>query len=991
MSFESLVQIDTERPRKHGKKNPPVKKDRGCEGCPANKKHVKKILGKVKGKEIFIVCQNPGPDENEEGKELVGPSGEWLWKELKKVGIRRKDCDIQNVVRCFTHDGWDDDAERYRMRAPNKEEIHHCSIYTEKAIEKSKAKIYLVFGQIAGKAMFGNEFKKDKRMFWSDKLQAKVYCLDHPSYFLRGAPQNRLEEFRASLESAAQDFKGKKAVSRYAYVESQDYKGIFTEKEAKKEARKIRRAGRRGIRVSVDIEDDKIDGERTVLVTGFCFKPGRSRIFFCDPRYHGNKKVAKVVKDLLKDPKIPKVMQHGSYDAKRIKQLWGVDIANYHYDTQYAEFMAFPGRYSYALATIANDRFQVFSDYKTIVMPEAIPKIDKHSENLLPKNLEKAPLVKQYEWYSKRGLLSFRQLPKHKMIWYNGADCDITKRIELTTKDKVSLPLLSIYVDCAFVLDEMEANGPWFDEEHFKKLERLYPPKLAAVERKIKQIAGDKDFNPASPPQVFKVMYEKLKLPYPFKLEKGEKKNTRKQTLEVLARKYEFPKLLIQWRKLSKIVSTYLGSYAECAKINKGRLRTKWWLTGTRTGRLSSGGNKDETNFTVVNLQNVHGDPNLQNQLVPDKEWRKLFDAVEKKIRKKLYEKIGSDVLKKIYKLVCKIQACENTKKKEKLLAKQFKYVELIRTVLKNVSFDDILKKYGDFKVILGYDFGQIEVRVMAQIAGDKKLIADCKAGDIHSRVGHAMTGWPVEQIKKDKKTRTLTKNIHFGMLFGLSKNGVYSFIKIKDPDANITEEQCEQMYDNYFKRYKGVARFTKEIREFVADNGYVENIFGFRRPLNTADIPDDDELAAFSDDSGGQHAYWGNQALNTPVQGSAHHLMLMALRMFKHKPKKYKKLLGVPPMEVHDALKFFVKLKDLLKCIPLGHELLEKEPLRTVKKKFPKVKWKVPLEVEPEVGFRLGDVVEMPKGASIGYMLTEMFISTYLRECALDTELKAA
>jgi hypothetical protein len=125
-------------------------------------------------------------------------------------------------------------------------------------------------------------------------------------------------------------------------------------------------------------------------------------------------------------------------------------------------------------------------------------------------------------------------------------------------------------------------------------------------------------------------------------------------------------------------------------------------------------------------------------------------------------------------------------------------------------------------------------------------------------------------------------------------------------------------------------------------------------------------------------------------VQGAAHHLMLMGIATLRRKKKKYRKILGIPPMEVHDALYFFVKLKNLLKALILGKELLENEPLNVVKKEFPKIKWKIPLQVEGKCGFRLGDTVEIEK-MSIADILRDMTMETYLRESALRLELEAA
>jgi hypothetical protein len=424
-------------------------------------------------------------------------------------------------------------------------------------------------------------------------------------------------------------------------------------------------------------------------------------------------------------------------------------------------------------------------------------------------------------------------------------------------------------------------------------------------------------------------------------------------------------------------------------------LKTKWWLTGTGTGRLSSGGDKQvkEAKNENINLQNIDNEPNLKNLAVPDKDWRKLYNALERAVKKLYPQSLDNIAL-----IVSKIQTTSNKDKKKSLTDKLYSLVNALKMKLYNSNkfkniCDRIIELYGDISVLMGFDEGQIEVRVMAQASGDKNLIRDCMAGDIHSKVGHKMTGWGVEKIKKDKKTRTLTKNIHFGILFGLGADGLMSFIKLKDPDATITEEKAQELYNNYFKAYPGVDKFITKMREFVEENGYVENMFGFRRPLKSNLELDAYETDDASDEEKQGKAYWGNQAINTPIQGAAHQLMLMALAVMRRLKKKYK-LLGVPTIEVHDYLGSKIKLKNLIKSFKLYKYLLEKEPLNVVKKDFPDIDWQIPLVVEGKAGFRLGDSIECEEDGKlkeIHEILGDMFFETYVKELKLDYDLKVS
>jgi uracil-DNA glycosylase family 4 len=182
----------------------------GCECCHLNKvPGIVKIMGAVEGKDIFVWAQSPGRDENEKKQELVGRSGQFLWAELKRIGVTRERCDIQNVVRCFPAD-WVERVGRppkLKMRDPTNEEIRCCSLHTSRAIEKQKAKLHLVFGKKAQEELLGAEYEKDNKSFWSEKLNGNVVCLAHPSYFIyRGyggdksrEPNAQLLEFRELL------------------------------------------------------------------------------------------------------------------------------------------------------------------------------------------------------------------------------------------------------------------------------------------------------------------------------------------------------------------------------------------------------------------------------------------------------------------------------------------------------------------------------------------------------------------------------------------------------------------------------------------------------------------------------------------------------------------------------------------------------------------------------------------------------------------------
>jgi uracil-DNA glycosylase family 4 len=193
-----------------------TQKEIGCEFCSLDENPgIRKVHGEVNGREVFIWGMAPGREENKEELEFVGKSGRLLWQELELVGIKRPMCDIQNVVRCFPtkKDSW----PALKMRNPSKDEVHCCSKFTNIAIEKSKAKVHIIFGVLAAKTLLGGEYRKGKKPFWSEKLRGQVLCMWHPSYLVRNGcsaggtqkPNEKLKRWRQDFESAVSLLGGK--------------------------------------------------------------------------------------------------------------------------------------------------------------------------------------------------------------------------------------------------------------------------------------------------------------------------------------------------------------------------------------------------------------------------------------------------------------------------------------------------------------------------------------------------------------------------------------------------------------------------------------------------------------------------------------------------------------------------------------------------------------------------------------------------------------
>lgn len=607
--YRSLLDFN-EAPEPEKKKSSgkaPKADSRGCAHCPMNEvKGINKVKGldRIEGKKIMVWAQAPGREENAHGLELIGPSGKFFWKHAAAVGLMREMCDVQNVTRCLPVDVDPDGLTAPVPREPSKLELHCCSLYTEEALDRNRgqAKVHLVLGKVAAKALLKGEYRKDQKTFFSERLKGWIVCTFHPSYFLHGAPVSKLREFREAFSVTLQ--KAGQPRGKFVYIESQDYKPVNAKSLKDNLVVPLVASGER---TSVDIEDAWVDGKNVIICVGFSWKKGMARVVFLDhPELQHSEadkhKKLLAVKWILENPKIKKAFQHGNYDVDKLRNLLDITVKGYDHDTQYSEYLRFSSARAYGLEAISDRRFREFAGYKGL--------LDEYRD-------------------PETGQADSWKVPLKTILLYNGADCDLTKRIEKDNHDKVNQTLLKVMIQVAFPLAKMEVSGPWFDEKHDELLQQWIPQRLELLKTRIKVIAAIDTFNSNAPAQVATIVYDKLKLGQhldkQWKKKHGER-STDKETMQLLGTYHRFPVLVVEYRGLAKVEGTYMKGYRRSAELHEGRLRTTWWLTGTITCRLRSGGARDKGKG-IVNLQNVHGDPVVECLLVSDKRWREVYSS----------------------------------------------------------------------------------------------------------------------------------------------------------------------------------------------------------------------------------------------------------------------------------------------------------------------------------------------------------------------------
>jgi len=230
---------------------------------------------------------------------------------------------------------------------------------------------------------------------------------------------------------------------------------------------------------------------------------------------------------------------------------------------------------------------------------------------------------------------------------------------------------------------------------------------------------------------------------------------------------------------------------------------------------------------------------------------------------------------------------------------------------------------------LLSADYSQIELRVVAAVAQDQKMIKALKEGqDIHTLTAAEIFG--VEPKEVSPQMRKAAKVLNFGVIYGMS---VHGFAQA----AGIEAGKAKAFIEKYFAEFDGVARYIEETKKTTATDGFVQTIFGRKRF-----IPE------INSSAWNLRAAAERMAINMPIQGTAADLIKMAMadidKKLKIKNQKLKMLL-----QVHDELVFEVAEVDVVSAA------------REIKKIMENVyALEVPLKAEVEAGDNWGEMEKL-------------------------------
>ena len=204
------------------------------------------------------------------------------------------------------------------------------------------------------------------------------------------------------------------------------------------------------------------------------------------------------------------------------------------------------------------------------------------------------------------------------------------------------------------------------------------------------------------------------------------------------------------------------------------------------------------------------------------------------------------------------------------------------------------------YVALLTADYSQIEMRIMAHLSHDEKLLAAFASGeDLHATVAGLVFG--VKPSEVDPEMRRQMKAMSYGLAYGLSSYGLAAQLDISPPAA-------QQLMDTYFERFGGIRDYLKTVVEDARKVGYTETIMGRRRYL-----PD------LMHDNRQRREVAERMALNAPIQGSAADIIKLAMLNVQSAIEK-EKLQSRLLLQIHDELILEVvageeeKISDLVK-----------------------------------------------------------------------------
>jgi DNA polymerase-1 len=508
--------------------------------------------------------------------------------------------------------------------------------------------------------------------------------------------------------------------------------------------------------VAVDTETTSLDPMAAELVgISLSLEPGSACYIPLAHRYAGapeqlpRDRVLERMRAWLEDPARHKVGQNLKYDA-HVFENHGVRLAGIEHDTLLESYVLEAHR-SHDMDSLARRHL----DRTTITYDE-----------VTGKGASRIP---------------FDQVGIEQASRYAAEDADVTMHLHrvlyprVAAEPRLDYVYTTIEIPASRVLQRMERHGVLVDGELLARQSEELGHRLLEIEGRAYEVAGQ-PFNLNSPKQLGEILFQRLGLPVVKKTASGAP-STDEEVLAKLAEDYPLPRVVLDYRALAKLKSTYTDKLPKMVNPRTGRVHTSYSQAVAVTGRLAS------------------SEPNLQNIPVRTPEGRRIREA--------FIAPEGSS--------------------------------------------------------IVSADYSQIELRIMAHLSDDARLLdAFAKGEDVHRATAGEVFGVVPAEVSSEQ--RRYAKVINFGLIYGMSAHGLAK-------NLGIERAAAQAWIDRYFARYPGVADYMERTRAEARAQGYVETVFG--RRLHLPEI----RASQAARRQGAERA-----AINAPMQGTAADLIKKAM-----------------------------------------------------------------------------------------------------------------
>jgi len=291
--------------------------------------------------------------------------------------------------------------------------------------------------------------------------------------------------------------------------------------------------------------------------------------------------VLALLKPVFEDPTILKIGQNMKYDFK-IFRRYGVEVAPID-DTMLLSYALHGGLHNHGMDALS----ERYIGHKPISIKSLLG--------------------------TGKSAITFDRVPVDDAVKYAAEDADITLRLWKMFRPKLhQTKVTTVYETLERpmvpVLASMEMHGIKVDRDHLSRMSNNFAQKMAGLEAEIHELAGGA-FNVGSPKQLGEILFDKLELPGGKKGKTGAYATGVDVLQDLAAEGHDLPGLVLDWRQMSKLKSTYTDALQEHIHPETGRVHTSYSIAGASTGRLAS------------------TDPNLQNIPIRTEEGRKIREA----------------------------------------------------------------------------------------------------------------------------------------------------------------------------------------------------------------------------------------------------------------------------------------------------------------------------------------------------------------------------